>query len=117
MHEMGIAMDVLKIVKEHLPAEQPVRVKKISLKVGKLTAVVPDSLKFCMEVITKDTEAEGAEILIEEVPLMVQCQACGEKTELAEPVFICPKCNSPNLAVISGRELFVESIEVEEGES
>jgi len=108
-------MEVLKIVQEHLPKDQPAKVTKISLKVGKLTAIVPDSFKFCMEIISKDTPAEDAQILIEEVPLTVECQDCKTVSDLEEPVFICPNCGGNNLALISGRELFVESIEVEEG--
>jgi len=115
MHEMSIAMDVLKIVEEHLPSHGA-RVKKISLKVGKLTAVIPDSFKFCMEAITKDTAAEGAEIAIEEVPLRVECEDCGAESELLEPLFICPKCESLKLRVISGRDLLIESIEIEESD-
>jgi hydrogenase nickel incorporation protein HypA/HybF len=114
MHEMAIAMEVLKIVNEHLPQDQPVKIKAIRLKVGKLTAVVPESFKFCMEVVTKDTPAEGAEIVIEDVPLLVECGDCGVQSELKEALFVCPKCESLNLKVISGRDLFIESIEVED---
>ena len=114
MHEMGIAMEVLKIIQEHLPPEQALKVTKVNLKIGKLTAVIPDTFKFCLEVISKDTKAEGAEIIIEEVPLRVICESCGQESELDEPYFFCPKCQSPKLKIISGRELFIESIEVEE---
>lgn len=117
MHEMAIAMEVLKIVQEHIPAGHPARIKKIRLKVGKLTAVVPESFKFCMEIITKDSQAEGAEIIIDDVPLIVECEDCGERSELKEAVFVCPGCGSVKLKVISGRDLFIESIEVEENET
>jgi hydrogenase nickel incorporation protein HypA/HybF len=110
---MSIAMDVLKIVAEHVPPGGA-RVTKIKLKVGRLTAVIPETFKFCMEAIVKDTPAEGAEIVIENVPLLVECDDCGKTSELSEPLFICPKCESTKLNVISGRDLFIESIEVEE---
>jgi hydrogenase nickel incorporation protein HypA/HybF len=76
--------------------------------------VIPETFKFCMEAITKDTVAEGAEIVIENIPLLVVCEDCNEESELAEPLFVCPKCESTRLKVISGRDLFIESIEVEE---
>jgi len=114
VHEMSIAMDVLQIVSEHLPAH-PVKVTRIRLKVGKLTAVVPDNFRFCMEAIAKDGPAEGAEIVIEEAPLLVECESCGAQSELREPVFICPNCESTSLNVVSGRDLFIESIEIEDG--
>ena len=116
MHEMGIAMEVLRIIQEHLPKDRAVRVVKITLKIGKLTAVIPETFKFCMQAITQDTPAQGAEIVINEVPLQVECENCGEVSELEEPFFVCPNCQSPKLKILSGRELYIESIEVEEDE-
>ncbi len=107
-------MEVLRIIKEHLPKDRPVRVTKITLKVGKLTAIIPETFKFCMDVITQDTPAQGAEIVINEVPLKIECQECGEVNELNEPIFICPNCQSHKIEILSGRELYIESIEVEE---
>ena len=46
MHEMGIAIQILNIVKESLPPDEEVKVKAIHLRVGKLTAIVPQSLRF-----------------------------------------------------------------------
>ena len=117
MHEMSIAMEVLKIVNQHLPTGQQVKVTKIRLKIGKLTAVIPDNFKFCMEVIARDTPAEGAQIMIDEVPLKVECKDCGKVSELGEPLFLCPACESTSVKILSGRDLFIESIEVEDNES
>jgi len=56
MHEMGIALEIIKIATDSIPANlKNPRVERINLKVGKLAAVVPGSLKFCFEVATKDT--------------------------------------------------------------
>ena len=114
MHEMGIAIQIMNIVQQSLPPGEPLRVKSINLKVGKLTAIVAPSLKFCMEVITKDTPAEGAELVITEVPVVVACTECGEETEINEPPFACRACGSNKVEILSGREMIVESIEVEE---
>ncbi len=114
MHEMGIAMQIMNIVNQSLPPGEDLKVKSISLRVGKLTAIVPPSLRFCMEVVTKDTAAEGAELAIEEVPVIVSCDDCGEDTRIEEPPFVCGSCGGKNLEVLSGREMIVEAIEVEE---
>jgi len=114
MHEMGIAMQVMNIVMESLPRDEPLRVKAIHLRVGKLTAIVPQSLQFCMEMVTKDTPAEGAELKFNEVPVTVECDECGEQTVIERPPFACGKCGSEKVEIISGREMIIESIEVEE---
>jgi hydrogenase nickel incorporation protein HypA/HybF len=115
MHEMGIALEVMNIAMSHLPDQgRGLKVIALRLKIGKLTAIIPETFRFCMEISTKDTPLEGANIIIEDVPLKVRCTDCGEEAELNEPTFFCPNCDSPRLEILSGRELTLESIEVEE---
>lgn len=118
MHEMGIAMQIMNIVQGSLPPGEDLRIKSISLKVGKLTAIVPRSLEFCMEVVTKGTPAEGAALVFTEVPVQLECDDCGEVSVIDQAPFSCRSCGSDKVEVISGREMIVESIEVAEaGES
>lgn len=115
MHEMGLAMEVVKIVGDSIPADMPdAKVVRINLKVGKFSAVVPQSLKFCFEIVAKETAAQGAELHIEEIAVTAQCNDCQHQWEIVEAVFNCPKCNSGALEMLSGRELDIESIELEE---
>lgn len=114
MHEMGIAMQIMDIVRQSLPPGEPVKVRAIHLRLGKLTAIVPASLKFCMEVVTRDTPAEGAELRFTEVPVVVVCGECYEESEITEPPFACAKCGSGKVKVLSGREMMVDAIEVED---
>ena len=68
MHEMGIALQIIEIATASIPADAgQVRVEKINLKIGKLAAVVPDSLRFCFDVAVKDTPLDGARLTIEEI--------------------------------------------------
>ncbi|MBI5062610.1 MAG: hydrogenase maturation nickel metallochaperone HypA, partial [Desulfatitalea sp.] len=78
MHEMGIAMDILRIVQESIPAEMVgARVQRVNLRVGKFSAIVPDSLRFCFNVAAANTVAAGAELAVEEVPVVARCNDCG----------------------------------------
>lgn len=112
MHEMGIASQILRIALEHLPPDEELRVKTLRLKIGKLTAIVPSSLRFCLEIITRETALAGAEIAIEEVPVRAVCSQCGVESEIAEPPFYCPACQGIQLEILSGRELLIDSLEV-----
>jgi len=113
MHEMGIAMQILGIVQQSMPAGEPLKVKAIHLTIGKLTAIVPSSLTFCMDVVMKDTAAEGAEIVFNEVPVLLECDKCGAQSEVSAPPFVCGQCGSDNVEVVGGREMVIDSIEVE----
>jgi hydrogenase nickel incorporation protein HypA/HybF len=113
MHEMGIAMQIIEITTASIPADmQHVRVARVNLKVGKLAAIVPDSLRFCFEIAAQETPLAGAELVIEELPVVARCNDCDTEWTINGPDFICQKCKSGSIQLISGRELDIESIEV-----
>jgi hydrogenase nickel incorporation protein HypA/HybF len=113
MHEMGIALQIIEIATASIPADAgPVRVEKINLEIGKLAAVVPESLKFCFEVAVKDTPLDGAQLAVEELPVVAKCNDCHTQWTINSPAFKCENCDSGSLEIISGRELDIKSIEI-----
>ena len=114
MHEMGIALQVVRIVEQSLPPGEALKVKSVRLRLGKLTAVVPASLRLCLEVVTGGTVMEGAELEFVEVPVVLRCRDCWAETEVERPPLACGVCGGNAVDVIGGREMIVESIEVEE---
>jgi hydrogenase nickel incorporation protein HypA/HybF len=117
MHEMGVAMQIVEIATASIPGHLPgARVAKVNLKVGKLSAIVPDSLTFCFDVVAKDTPLEGAHLDITEIPVQAVCNACRNEWTIDQPAFSCPACNSGDITLLTGRELDIESIELAEEE-
>lgn len=115
MHEMGIALQIIEIATASIPPElADVRIETVNLKIGKLAAVVPDSLRFCFDVAVKDTALEGARLAIEELPVVAECKDCHTQWTISGPAFNCENCDSGSLEIISGRELDIESIEIAE---
>ena len=115
MHEMGLATEIIRIVTESIPPDMAnPKVARVNLKVGKLAAVVPHSLSFCFEIAAKETPADGAELIIEEIAVSARCGSCHTSWEIEEPVFQCPRCNSSDVEMLTGRELDIESIELVE---
>ncbi len=115
MHEMGIALNIVAIAAASLPAERKgLQVEKVNLKIGKLAAVVPASLRFCFEVVAKDTPFAGARLGIEEVPVVVKCRNCRREWMVAGPDFTCKTCPHSEVDILSGREIEILSIEVAE---
>ena len=113
MHEMSIAQSIIDIVEQEMARHGVSKVSVIRLVVGEFTAVVPQSLNFCFELITKDTPLEGVKVEMEQVPLTGRCQACGNEFPIQEYKFICPSCQSKEIETIAGKELFVKEIEAE----
>ncbi len=116
VHELAIAENLLGILVEEARSHGIVRIKKVKLQIGELAAVVPESLAFCFELVSRDTIAEGSEIEIENVGLTAHCRKCDKSFAVEEQVFLCPGCGGADIELISGRELCVSSIEGETGE-
>ena len=117
MHEMGIAMEIVDIAKASIPADMHgARIQRVNLQVGKLSAIVADSLRFCFDLVVKDTPLEGAELAIEEVPVVARCRDCQTQWTVSEPVFTCQSCQGGAIDILSGRELDIKSIEIEDNE-
>ncbi len=116
MHELAIAQSLLEIVTDESEKHGLTKIKKIKLQVGAFAAVVPDSLTFCFELVSRDTVASGAEIEIETVGIAARCDKCDFTFEVQDQVFICPRCDDPVFELVSGRELSVLSIDGETGE-
>ena len=117
MHEISIALQIVDIAAASIPPNMgKTRVEKVNLRIGKLAAVVPESLRFCFEMAAKDTPLQGAQLSIEELPGVAKCNDCGTKWTIRGLSFQCEKCQSGSIEIISGRELDIQSIEIAEGE-
>ena len=115
MHEMGIAMQIIEIAAAAIPQDAAgAQVARINLKIGKLAAVVPQSLRFCFDIASKETPLAGADLHIDEIPVVARCRECRNEWVIEEPVFSCGACGSDRIDILSGRELNIESIEITE---
>ena len=114
MHELAIAQNILDIVRQSVPEEQAAAVRNVRIRVGQLSGVVPDSLDFCFSVIAGETRMPQARLAIERVPTVSRCRECARRFEVGDLTFICPACKSTNLELVSGKELEVVEIELED---
>jgi hydrogenase nickel incorporation protein HypA/HybF len=115
MHELAIAEALIEQVGTELDrAGQHGAVKRLELAVGKLSGVHCDSLRFAFELLAPGTAAEGAELTIREPSAVSRCRQCGTTTEIAEMVVDCPHCGSPEIVIEQGRDLLLETIEIED---
>ena len=116
MHEMSIAQNILDIVVEEGQRNGLNQVKLIRLQIGALAAVVPESLRFCFELMRQDTIASEAVLEIETLPVVARCSECATVFEVEDHDFTCAQCGMPAMELISGRELNLVTIEGETGE-
>ena len=113
MHELSIVASLFEILEEKAKEKKAKKIIAIKLQVGSLSGVVPELLETAFNIYKKDTVATEAEIIIEEIPLKVQCEQCGAEIIKDDFVFICEQCDSRELKTLAGTELLLEKIELE----
>jgi len=113
MHEMSITKSMLEIVAREMAASGMSSLKKLKVRVGELTAVEPESLRFCFEAATSGTTLEGATLEVEDVPLKGRCFGCAAEFRITAFVCRCPVCGASEIERVSGDELDIISIEGE----
>ena len=111
MHELSLSRSIVSTVAKHA-AGRPVTV--VSMRVGRLRLVVPDTLEFYFGFAARGTVCEGARLEQELIPARLRCEQCANEWEIESPMFRCPECHGAQVAVVSGEEFEIESIEVEE---
>ena len=114
MHEMGIAESILAAVEAEMARHAGARAARVGVRVGELSAVEPDSLRFCFEVLVKDTAHEGLRIEIETVPRRHRCDACRQEFTVRDYDFHCPGCGGWRATCAGGDELALTFLELEE---
>jgi len=115
MHELSIVSSVVESVTESLKAYPGAKVLEVRLRVGALSAVFEDSLQFCWGIAIQDSELAAARLVVNRVPVTVHCGVCGEGGAIESlQHFRCPNCGAPATDVRSGRELEIESVEIED---
>jgi hydrogenase nickel incorporation protein HypA/HybF len=110
MHELSIADAVLQIALNHARDR---RIETIEIKVGHLRQVVPDALAFAFTLVSEGTLADGAELLMEEVPAAGVCRNCGAESEFEAFPLACHGCGSLDVEVVRGEELLVDALVME----
>jgi hydrogenase nickel incorporation protein HypA/HybF len=101
------------VINEKIKEYDVSRVIQVKLIVGELTGVEDSTMKSCFEMYVQATPIEGARLVIERVPVKVQCRICGNEYETKIPFPECAVCQNRSIKIISGKELYIDSVEVE----
>ena len=110
MHELSLTRSVVAIVSERAAGQ---RVTRVRLEIGRLSAVMPDAIRFCFDICAADTALAGARLDIDEIPGRGRCNDCGADVVLVALVGRCPACGTSSLRLIAGQELNIKEMEVE----
>jgi hydrogenase nickel incorporation protein HypA/HybF len=113
MHEGSIAQNLLTIALEKAKEYKANTITLIRVKVGEFTGVNQAALEFAFDNFSKGTIAEKASLQIMLSPLLGQCLKCNKIFEIKKDEFKCLKCNSLEIEIVSGQDLYIQDIEIE----
>ena len=113
MHEYSITESILSLALEKAREAKAEKIMQINLVIGNLSGIVADCVQFYFEHISKDTLADGASLSFEIKPASVRCHKCNNVFTPKDSDWSCPECHEIGMDIISGRECYMENIEVE----
>jgi hydrogenase nickel incorporation protein HypA/HybF len=117
MHELSLVTSIVESVTESLAAYPGARVLEVRLRVGALASAVPESLEFCWGIVSEGTPLEGSRLAVNVLPVVMHCAVCDKDVALeGVQSFRCPRCGEPCSDMRQGRELEIDSIEIDEVE-
>jgi hydrogenase nickel incorporation protein HypA/HybF len=115
MHELAIAQGILELIQQYVPEEQAADIRSVRVRIGQLSGVVAGSLDFSFGAMIADTPWQAAKLDLELVQAECHCNRCNADFRIEDLVFCCPGCSGTDIRMISGTELQVVEIELEDG--
>jgi len=114
MHEVGIASSILECVAAEAQKHSGAKLVAVGVRIGELSNVDPDALEFAFEALTRDTDLAQLKLAVEWCPRRQKCTVCSEEFPVKDLELACPKCASAQTTCVSGTELDIAYIELEE---
>lgn len=112
MHEFSIMQSTLETAAEKTRAAGATQIHRLKVRVGKLSGVVPEALRFAFDGLKPESIAAAAELEIEEMPAVCWCADCAAEFETADLKYECPRCHQPSGNLRRGLELELASLEI-----
>lgn len=113
MHEYSIVQALLEQCESYAKENDAVKVTKVVTKIGKLSGVEPHLLKIAFETFKEKTVCDEAEFVMNLQNLVLHCNDCHSESEQSEVRYQCLHCQSTNVSVVDGEEMYLMTLEME----
>ena len=112
MHEFSIMQAALETAGDKTRAAGATQIHRLVLRVGALSGVVPEALRFAFEAMKDQSLAARAGLEIVAVPAVAWCANCAAEFAAADLQYECPRCQQPSDELRRGREMELASLEI-----
>lgn len=113
MHEYSIVQSLLTLCEENAKTNDIKKISAVEVKIGVLSGVEPELLKTAFDTFKEKTICEDAEFIMHLQPLKVRCFQCEKESELKQGEYSCPICQSTEVDVIDGEDMYLMRIVAE----
>ena len=113
MHEYSIVQSLVESCEEHARANSASKVTKVVVKIGVMSGVEPHLLKEAFELFKEGTICDGCEFVMNIQKVKVECNECKKTSELEKNEYRCPNCESVDIKIIDGEDMFLMQLELE----
>lgn len=113
MHEYSVVQSLLDLCEENARANNAKKVLKVTAKIGVLSGIDAHLLETAFNSFKADTICKEAEFEMVIQPVIIHCHSCDEDFTLEKHEFLCPKCESNEVKILDGEEMYLMSLEME----
>lgn len=110
MHEIGVMIEVVKMVENFARENKVTKIEKLVLQIGELSPMIPRYIEECYPAAVYGTSLEETKLEIEILPGNGICKDCNKVFNLIENKNKCPHCGSRNWEILCGKEFMIKEI-------
>ncbi len=113
MHEYSVVQALLKQVEDIAKENEAQKVSKIVVKIGVMSGIEAHLLEIAFNTFKEKTICDNAKFVMNIQPLIITCRDCNKESQLEKIHYCCQKCQSTNVEVTDGEDMFLMSLEME----
>ncbi len=110
MHELGVVMEVVRVVEDYAKENDVEKIHTVVLQIGQISSMIPKYIYDVYPAATHGTLLEDSKLDIEILPANARCRECGQVFNAVENRGTCPKCQDTGMELLSGREFYIKEI-------
>jgi hydrogenase nickel incorporation protein HypA/HybF len=111
MHEISLCESIREILEAQARAHDVRRISRVRLEIGRFAGVEKRAMQFAWDEVMRGSPAEGAELVMLDVPGRARCLDCGGEADMAVRFEPCPVCGGTRLLQTGGDEMRIKDLE------
>jgi len=112
MHEMSLCEGIREVIEDQARRHRATRVTCVRVEIGRFAGVEKPALEFAFDVVMRGSPAEGARLIMIDLPGRALCYDCMKEVEIADRLDPCPDCGGGKLMPVGGDEMRIKDLEV-----